>query len=117
MDGLPMMDDWARVLADQKSPTSRAPAAQALASSLSISPQPTMPASVETLTKTQEFVSTKVSILVTLIVSFGPTVAALVRGLLNTASRPQKVPPPATRRSQWRRLMVVRRCQLTAAWN
>ena len=39
---------------------------------MSISPQPTMPASVEILTKTQEFFRTKVSILVTLTLSFGP---------------------------------------------
>ena len=44
-----------------------------MASSLSISPQPVMPASVEIFTNTQEFLRTKDSILVTLMVSFGPT--------------------------------------------
>ena len=56
-----------------------------MASSLSISPQPVMPASVEILTKTQEFLRTNVSIFVTLILSFGPTGAALVRFAANGA--------------------------------
>ena len=59
---------------------------------MSISPQPTMPASVEILTKTHEFLSTKVSTLVTLMLSFGPTAAALVRSAVNSASRPNSVP-------------------------
>ena len=48
-----------------------------------------MPASVEIFTKTQEFLRTKDSILVTLMASFGPTAAASVRGAVNMASDPQ----------------------------
>jgi hypothetical protein len=55
---------------------------------LSISPQPVTPASVEILTNTQEFFRTKDSILVTLMLSFGPTAAALLRSHVNMASRP-----------------------------
>src|ERR1041384_280875 len=69
-----------------------APAAQAFASSLSISPQPTIPASVEIFTNTQEFFRTKDSTLVTLTLSFGPTAAALVRSTVNSRSRVNRAP-------------------------
>ena len=84
-----------------------APAAQALASSLSISPQPVMPASVEILTNTQEFFRTKVSILVTLMLSFGPTAAASVRSAVKTESRPNSPAAPARLRSNERRLRLA----------
>ena len=42
----------------------------------------------EILTNTQEFFRTNVSILVTLMLSFGPTAAASVRSAVNIASRP-----------------------------
>ena len=83
-----------------------APAAQALASSLSISPQPTMPASVEILTNTQEFFSTKVSSLVTLILSLGPICAASVRLAVNAASSPNKAPEPMRLRTHERRFIL-----------
>src|SRR4051794_24495791 len=81
-----------------------APAAQALASSLSISPQPVTPASVEILTNTQVFFRTKVSILVTLTLSLGPTAAALVRSQVNRASKPYSAPDASAPRSRERRL-------------
>src|SRR5688572_17202848 len=66
-----------------------------------------MPASVEILTKTQEFVRTKVSILVTLILSLGPTWAAVVGWTVNRASRLYSAPAPRTLPTQERRSMFA----------
>src|ERR1700732_81958 len=62
-----------------------------------------MPASVETLTKTHEFLRTNASTFVTLIWSFGPTAAASVRSAVNSASRPNSVPVARAPRSKRRR--------------
>src|SRR5471030_3176926 len=62
-----------------------------------------MPASVETFTKTHEFLRTNDLTFVTLIWSFGPTAAASVRSAVNSASRPNNVPVDRAPRSKRRR--------------